>query len=96
MGFLTVSAIVAPVLIFSFGGGVSSPSSQIGAMRAIPRLAGAASGLNLFASLVVAGCFTQLTSEIVGENQFRITVSLIVLAVFSLIAALFVTKANQE
>src|SRR5262249_6731419 len=59
-GMVAPWSLFLPGLVLTFSQGIALPYAQVGAMAAIPRLAGTAAGVGVFMQDMGAAIFTQL------------------------------------
>lgn len=87
-----LAGYVTPLVLFlagcfvSVGQGISLPSGQAGAMSTIPRLAGTASGIGVFAQFFVAAGFTEFYGLIANGTPGPMIVTTMSATVLSLVA----------
>lgn len=68
MGHVSLLTIFGPMVLVTFGNGLSLPSATAGSVSVNPRIAGAAAGLAGFLQMTVASCITLLVGYLQDDN----------------------------
>jgi DHA1 family bicyclomycin/chloramphenicol resistance-like MFS transporter len=86
-GVWTVWALIGPATFLGMANGLAMPSAQTGAVGAIPRLAGTASGLSGFLGTVIAAVATQDVGMAQNGTPYPIVVAMVLGSGLALAAA---------
>lgn len=97
-GRLTPLALTLPGFLLTFAQGVSLPSGQAGAMATIPRLAGTAAGLGVFAQMFLGALIVQAYGLVADGTVRPLLAVMIFGTVFAALsgATPFILKARDE
>jgi DHA1 family bicyclomycin/chloramphenicol resistance-like MFS transporter len=86
-GVWTVWALIGPATFLGMANGLAMPSAQTGAVGAVPRLAGTASGLSGFLGTVIAAVATQVVGMLQNGTPYPIVAAMVLGSGLALVAA---------
>jgi DHA1 family bicyclomycin/chloramphenicol resistance-like MFS transporter len=78
--------LFVPGMLLGFANAIAAPSSTIGAIAAVPAIAGEASGLLGFLQLVTAAMATQVVAAFTEHSPVPLSMVLLVLCLVALVA----------
>ena len=84
-GLWTPVALFGPMMLATFGNGLSIPNAQAGAISVDPVLAGTASGLSGFTQMLVAALVSQAVGVLQNGTPYPMLAFMVGCAVISLI-----------
>lgn len=96
LGYTTVFALVAPVMIFSFCNGIASPVSQMKAIQADAQRSGTASGFSMFLSMFVASIGTQVVSNFNTGNELVVALPLFLFTSLALVSVVAIRVSSMN
>ena len=91
----STAALVGPVALLAFATGITMPASQAGAMAAVPKLSGTASGLSGFAGTLLAAGATQAVGALSDGTPHAVTIAMVALSAVALGAATVACRAAR-
>lgn len=95
-GYLTVTTVIAPVVVFMVGAGMASPFAVAGAVSAHPYAIGAASGLYGFTQMAYGALCTVIVEVWRPGSVFTVAVVLLASALIGQAALSLATRRNSR
>jgi len=91
-GLWTSLALFGPMMLTTFGNGLSIPNAQAGAISVDPRLAGTASGLSGFAQMLCAALVSQVVGMLQNGTPYPMLAFMVGCAVVSLLGFVLLAR----
>jgi DHA1 family bicyclomycin/chloramphenicol resistance-like MFS transporter len=92
---LTAASVLGPMMLFSFGMGITLPNALAGGMLPFPRLAGTASALLGFAQQALAAAATLAAAALPQYSAVSMAGLIAALALGALLARLFLVGGGE-